>query len=157
MNGNPARGCLTNMWKKVLQLSYPKHRTPDRPHQPDARARRIAIHPRLRVLKLRSFLPPLPRNIDVKQATIKKCPERQCFGGEGRGEGRSRGSPGRDERERKKGTQLFFHARRFSRNSELRCVKKELRPLFSSYVRSARAAVAGRVAPYPLPQIARDK
>ena len=33
------------------------------------------------------FLPPLPRNIDVKQLAIRNRSERQCFGGEGRGEG----------------------------------------------------------------------
>ena len=37
------------------------------------------------------FLPPLPRNIDVKQLAICNRSERQCFGGEGRGEGASVG------------------------------------------------------------------
>ena len=45
--------------------------------------------PRWRFLKLRCFLPPLPRNIDVKQASMEEKLERQCFGGEGWGEGAS--------------------------------------------------------------------
>ena len=33
------------------------------------------------------FSPPLPRSIDAKRASTKRRLERQCFGGEGRGEG----------------------------------------------------------------------
>ena len=49
----------------------------------------------------RLLLPPLPRNTDVEKQAIKHSSVRQFFGGEGRGEGESRGSPGRNERDAK--------------------------------------------------------
>ena len=47
----------------------------------------------------RLLLPPLPQKIAVEKQVIKHSSARQFFGGEGRGEGKSRGSPGRDERD----------------------------------------------------------